>query len=97
MKSTTKQNKIESLAHKFKLVGDPNRLKIICLILNDCDMCVSEIAKNLGLSVAITSHHLQALSKEGLLENSREGKNICYKLKKSDLVLDLKELICKYK
>lgn len=93
-----KLSKTDELARKFKTVGDPNRLKILCLIFNGDKMCVSEIAKELGLSVAITSHHLQSLSETGLLKRGREGKNICYLLNNEDkLTSDLKKFICKYK
>lgn len=90
-------DKIRVLAKKFKTVSDPSRLRILCLIFNGQKMCVSEIAKELKMSVAIASHHLQALGKEGLLERGREGKNICYLLSKNELNSDLKKFICKYK
>ena len=92
-----KQNKIEALAKKLKTVGDPNRLKIICLIFDGEERCVSDIAKELKMSVAIVSHHLQSLAKEGLLKRGRDGKNICYLLSKNELTSDLKKFICKYK
>ncbi len=96
---TTKkdQEKIKVLAKKLKTVGDPNRLRILCLIFSGQKMCVSEIAKELKMSVAIVSHHLQALAKENLLLRSREGKNICYLLSKNEVVSDLEKFICKYK
>jgi len=97
MNTKNKKQNIESLAKKLRTAGDSSRLKILCLIFSDKKVCVTDIAKNLEMSVATTSHHLQSLTKEGLLESSREGKNICYKLTKSKLVLDLKKFICRYK
>ncbi len=92
-----KQNNMKILARRLKIVGDPSRIKILCLIFNNHKMCVSDIAKELKMSIAIVSHHLQFLAKEGLLERSREGKNICYLFTKDNLNLDLKKFICKYK
>lgn len=98
MAKTIKQtNSIDLLARKLITVGDPSRLKIICLIFNNKKICVTDIANKLDMSVACVSHHLQSLVKEKLLESTREGKNICYNLSDSDLVSDLKKFICKYK
>jgi len=92
-----RQNKTELLAKKLKTVGDPSRLKILCLIFDSHKICVSDIAKKINMSVAIVSHHLRFLAREGLLERSREGRNICYVLVKNELISDLKKFICKYK
>ena len=92
-----RKKKIELLAKKLRVAGDCSRLKILCLIFSDKKVCVSDIAKDLGMSVAITSHHLQSLAKEELLLSNREGKKICYSLSKNDMVTDLKKFICRYK
>lgn len=98
MKQNQSSNKkIEALAQKLLTAGDPNRLKILCLIFRENKPCVSEIALKLSLSVAVTSHHLQALAQESLVEARRDGKRVCYALAESPFVADLKKLICKYK
>jgi DNA-binding transcriptional ArsR family regulator len=79
------KQKLELLAKKLRTAGDSNRLKILCLIFNNKKVCVSDIANYLGLSIAITSHHLQSLTKEGLLDSDREGKRICYSLSNSNI------------
>lgn len=97
MSTKQEKQKLELLAKKLRTAGDSNRLKILCLIFKDKKVCVSDIAKYLGLSVAITSHHLQSLTKEGLLDSDREGKKICYSLSRSNIAKDLKSFICRYK
>lgn len=89
--------KTEKLAKQLLLVGDPNRIQILCFLFNKKQACVTDIADGLGLNTAITSHHLLALAKEGLLISDRNGKKICYSLSKSSFLNDLKKLICKYK
>ena len=81
----------------MRTAGDENRLKILCIIFNKRKVCVSDIANELKLSVAITSHHLQVMSKEKLVIPVRDGKRICYELPKEKFVSDLKKFICKYK
>ena len=81
----------------MRIAGDESRLKILCIIFGKKKVCVSDIAGELGLSVAIVSHHLQVMSKKGLLVPVREGKKVCYELPKEPFVTDLKKFICKYK
>lgn len=85
------------LAKIMRTVGDQNRLKIICALFDKKEACVSEIAQNVDLSVATTSHHLRVMAKEDLLISIRRGKKICYGLPKGPFVSDLKKFICKYK
>ena len=90
-------NKTEFLAKKLRTAGDSRRLQILCYLLSNQKVCVTDIAKEFHLSIAATSHHVRALAKENLLESSREGKQICYTLCKNEFVTDLKKFICKYK
>lgn len=93
-KRSVKNNKVIKI---FNLLGDETRLRIICFVLNKSNICVSDIARGLGLSVATTSHHLRTLSVGGLLVPKRNGKMICYQFPHSPLTKDLKKFICKYK
>lgn len=88
---------LNELAQLMRIAGDENRLKILCVIFGKKKVCVSDIAQELGLSVAIVSHHLHVMSKKGLLAPVREGKRVCYELPKKPFVNDLKRFICKYK
>lgn len=89
--------RLNELAKLMRTAGDESRLKVLCIIFGKKKVCVSDIAKELNMSVAIISHHLQVMSKEGLVVPVREGKRICYKLPKDKFVMDLKKFICKYK
>ncbi len=88
---------LNELARLMRNAGDENRLKILCIIFSKKKVCVSDIAKELNLSVAIVSHHLQVMSQDGLVSSVREGKRICYELPVDPFVKDLKKFICKYK
>jgi len=88
---------LNELAKLMRTAGDESRLKILCIIFSKKKVCVSDIAEELGASVAIVSHHLQVMSKEGLVSPAREGKKICYELPKDQFVKDLKKFVCKYK
>jgi len=89
--------RLNELAKLMRTAGDENRLRILCLIFNEDKVCVSDIAKNLKLSIATVSHHLQVMSGQGLVDSVREGKRICYQLPRKTFIKDLKKFICKYK
>ncbi len=89
--------RLNELSKLLRTAGDESRLKILCEIFSKKKICVSDIAKELNLSVAIVSHHLQVMSRDGLVVHLREGKRICYELPKDPFVKDLKKFICKYK
>lgn len=89
--------RLNELAKLMRTAGDESRLKILCVLLNDKKVCVSDISQILGENIANVSHHLQVMSREGLVSSFREGKRICYKLPQKPFVKDLKKFICKYK
>ena len=89
--------RLNELARAMRIAGDESRLKILCVIFSKKKICVSDIAEDLGMSVAIVSHHLRVMSQKGLLLSLREGKRICYELPKDPFVRDLKKFVCKYK
>lgn len=88
---------LNDISKVIKIVGDENRLKILCILFSEKNICVSDIAEKMNMSIAIISHHLQVLSKADILEPVRDGKRICYKLSTKPFVNDLKKFICKYK
>ncbi len=89
--------RLNVLAKLMRTAGDESRLKILCVIFGEKKVCVSEIAEELDMSIAIVSHHLQVMSKEGLVVPLREGKRVCYELPIDPFVKDLKKFVCKYK
>ena len=81
-------------ARLLELAGNSTRIRILCLLFERGEACVSDIAKNLKMSVAAVSHHLQMMRDNELLAAVRMGNNICYKPVKSELVNKLKKMIC---
>lgn len=64
----------------FYALGDRGRFKIFRLLLKYRDVCVSEIAKILNISVPAASHQLKILEQSGLTTRERMGQMICYKI-----------------
>jgi DNA-binding transcriptional ArsR family regulator len=68
---------IELLSRLFKLVNDPNRLRIIFAIGKE-KKPVSEIMEETGLPQTLVSFHLRPLRESGLLSTERRGAFIYY-------------------
>lgn len=71
-----------SLNNTFSALADPNRQKII-KCLKKSELPVSEIAKNVNITLATLSHHLDILRRAGLVSSRREGRQIFYELNMS--------------
>ncbi len=69
----------EELAKLFDAIGDPTRLKIVCLLLDNNDLCVSEITEKIGISMPGTSQQLKILENADLIKRLRMGQKACYK------------------
>jgi ArsR family transcriptional regulator, arsenate/arsenite/antimonite-responsive transcriptional repressor len=72
----------ESLAGALKIVADPARLRLLSLIANrpGGESCVCELTDPLGLSQPTVSHHLKVLHRAGLLDRSKRGTWVYYRL-----------------
>ncbi len=70
---------VKKLASFFKSVSEENRVRII-YALSKQEMCVSDLALEVGISQSLLSHQLKLLKLEGQVKSRREGKNIYYSL-----------------
>lgn len=74
-------NQVGSLSFLLKLVAEPNRLKILC-ILRQGQHCVCELIKHTDLSQSLISHHLKDLKDAGLISDEKKGLWVYYSLTK---------------
>ena len=68
---------LEELAEIFRLMGDPNRLRILLLVMEG-PLPVGEIAERTGLSPSLVSHNLSRLRAGRLVRSERQGKQVFY-------------------
>ena len=68
-----------ALASAAKALGNGHRAEIVD-VLAQGERSVEELAHEIGQSVANTSHHLQLLSRAGLLRSRREGTRVIYRI-----------------
>lgn len=64
---------IEQRAKIFAALADPTRLHIVELLAQHRELSGSEIASQVGISLALFCHHSKILAEVGLLDIRREG------------------------
>ena len=72
-------HKLDRLALIYKVLGDPNRLKIV-MALRNVEMCVCDLAAFTGLTDSAVSHQLRRVKDLALVKSRREGQIIYYSL-----------------
>lgn len=68
------------MVHIMQLLGDSTRFKMFKLLTERQELCVSEIADSLGVSLSAVSQHFRQFELAGLVHKQRMGQKICYLL-----------------
>lgn len=69
---------IRAAAHRFALLGDPTRLRILRTVMERGEMSVGTIALACGASRYNTSAHLNRLALAGMVGRRRQGSTVYY-------------------
>ena len=72
-RNASNQISTEQRAKIFKALSDPTRLRMVEMLSNCNEMCGSEIAEHLGISLALLCHHWKTLEHAGLIVKRKEG------------------------
>lgn len=72
----------DRLAHLFKALADPTRVKLVSLIAaaHDGEACVCDLTAPVGLTQPTVSHHMKVLTDAGLVTREQRGKWAYYSL-----------------
>ena len=73
------------LAERFKLLSDPQRLRIIYVLVECGETCVGAIAELIGSSESATSHQLRNLRLAGFVRSRRHGREVFYSVADSHI------------
>lgn len=79
MGSIPEKETMEQIAELFKGFADSTRVHILSL-LQEQELCVTDIAETVQISQSAISHQLRILKQMHLIKYRREGKNILYSL-----------------
>jgi ArsR family transcriptional regulator, virulence genes transcriptional regulator len=91
------QQKAAEAARLLKLLGNANRLLLLCHLVAEGEMAVGALAEAVGLSQPALSQHLALLREDGLLATRREAQTVFYRLadpKAAALLTLLRDLYC---
>jgi ArsR family transcriptional regulator, arsenate/arsenite/antimonite-responsive transcriptional repressor len=91
--STPSKISIEQRARVFKALADPTRLRIVEMLVDRDEMCGSEIADKLGISLALLCHHWSTLEFAGLITKRKAGQTASISLNEELLADCLKGLV----
>lgn len=66
----------ERLAHLFKALGDPTRVRLLSLIAaaEAGEACICDLTAPVGLSQPTVSHHMRVLVDAGLVTRDQRGR-----------------------
>jgi ArsR family transcriptional regulator len=78
----------EHMINVMSLLGDETRYKMFKILQSGKQMCVSEIAAALDISVPAVSQHFKLFELTGIVDKERFGQKICYQLKADDPIIN---------
>jgi len=78
----------------FKLLSNDTRLRMIHALVLKSEMCVTELANELGMKPQAVSNQLQKLLDKGIVKSIRNGNNILYKIADPCLLGLLEQGLC---
>lgn len=64
----------------FQALGDPGRFRIFRLLIDNRDICVTDVANIFGITVSAASQQLRVLERLGLVLKMRMGQTVCYEI-----------------
>ena len=70
----------------LSVLGDENRWHIFTLLIEMEDLCVTDLANILGVSVPAVSQQLRVMEMGGLIKKERVGQMICYRVRKDTVM-----------
>ena len=74
----------ERFIRAMQILGDKTRFKIFKLLMTHDEMCVTDIADELDITLSAVSQHFRNFEMVGLVDKERMGQKICYMLKADD-------------
>ena len=86
MNKELSQKKLEEVASKLKAIAHPLRISIMNLLEKNGEMNVTEIHSKLKINQATTSHHLNILKINKVLESRKDGKKTYYSVRPNSIV-----------
>ena len=91
------QESADQAAALLQAVGNPKRLVILCLLIQQREMSVGALNEMVALSPSALSQHLARMRQEGLVSYRREAQTLYYRIEDPNvakLIGTLKDIFC---
>lgn len=91
------QESADQAAALLQAVGNPKRLGILCLLIQQGEMSVGALNEMVALSPSALSQHLARMRQEGLVSYRREAQTLYYRIEDPNvakLIGTLKDIFC---
>ena len=80
-------------AEVFKSLSDPTRLRLLaCLAKCGRPCSVGEVARCCAVDLSVVSRHLSALEDAGVLESTKEGRSVLYRVRFAEIAAMFRSL-----
>lgn len=76
---------VQQKARIFNALSDPTRLQIVEALADGEERTGTEIADEVGITLALLCHHSSTLREAGLLEKTKRGQSSYHRLKREAL------------
>jgi DNA-binding transcriptional ArsR family regulator len=76
--NSKRQKELQVIKDDLDILNDINRLRILCLLSEQKEICVCEIFKALNLPQNLVSYHLGKLKEAGFVESEKRGAKVIY-------------------
>ena len=77
----------------FKALADPTRASLLACVAKCGRACtVSEVAECTSVDLSVVSRHLALLARSGILEASKEGRVVRYRVRYTEIAAALRSL-----
>lgn len=73
-------NQTRDLAGLFKVLANDTRLRLLHALARSEELCVTDLAEEVGMKPQAVSNQLQRLADRGILGSRREGLQIFYRI-----------------
>lgn len=83
--ATLSTDKAQRMAEFFRVLADPNRLRLLSALANR-ELCVCDLAAIAKMSESAVSHQLRILRTMRLVAYRKQGRNVHYRLANSHVI-----------
>ena len=70
----------EKVTQVYKLLANTHRLMILCVLLEQDELCVGDLTLHIPLNASPLSQHLKLLRDEGWLSTRKQGQTVFYRI-----------------